>query len=288
MVSSTIPITPINTATITPTNTPLAVGQRIALIVEYNGASYNGWQLQSGDRVRTVQGELERSLALIANTPVRVHCAGRTDSGVHATHQVVHFDAPAERSARSWLSGTNTSLPDDIVITSVQAVNDDFHARFSALFRRYRYLVYNHPTASALSPGNVTWVLQVLDVQLMHEAAQALLGEQDFSAFRAASCQSRTPMRHVDLVSVTRRGPLVVIDIQANAFLHHMVRNIVGSLLAVGRCREDPGWIGELLVGRDRTLAAATAPATGLYLVDVGYPEPHGIADTKVGPWFLH
>lgn len=264
---------------------PLQRGQRIALVVEYNGADYSGWQLQAG--VATVQGVLETALAVVADAPVRVQCAGRTDAGVHATHQVVHFDAPSERSAKSWLMGCNANLPEGVVVRNAQPVPDEFHARFSAIFRRYRYLIYNNPVRCGVSPRGVTWVRHPLDVLPMREAAQHLLGELDFSAFRAASCQSSTAMRRVDFIEVERFGPLVVVDIQANAFLHHMVRNIVGSLLLVGRGREATDWIRELQQGSDRTVAGDTAPPWGLYLVGVGYPEHFGLQSMVPGPLCL-
>lgn len=264
---------------------PIAQGQRIALVLEYNGAQYCGWQLQAG--VNTVQAELERALSLVANSSVRVHCAGRTDTGVHATHQVVHFDAPSVRSAKSWLMGCNANLPDTVVVRHALAVDGEFHARFSAQSRRYRYLVYNQAVRCAVSPQSVTWVRHPLDAGAMHTAAQHLLGELDFSAFRAASCQSSTAMRRVDFIEVSRFGPLVVVDIQANAFLHHMVRNIVGSLLLVGRGRQSTNWIAELLARRDRTVAGDTAPPWGLYLVGVQYPSHFKIPSLPAGPVHL-
>jgi tRNA pseudouridine38-40 synthase len=262
-------------------------GQRIALTLEYNGSAYNGWQLQQGINVATVQGVLEAALGEVAASPVRVSCAGRTDSGVHATNQVVHFDAPVARSPRAWLMGGNANLPDSVVVKGVQAVPGEFHARFSALSRRYRYLVLNTPVRSALAPRELTWFRHSLDVAMMHREAQALLGEQDFSSFRAASCQSTSAMRHVDFIEVSRHGELVVIDIQANAFLHHMVRNIAGSLLAVGRGVLGSGGIADLLSQRDRSLAADTAAPNGLYLVGVAYPPRFSIPTFAPGPVFL-
>jgi tRNA pseudouridine38-40 synthase len=262
-------------------------GERIALVVEYNGAGYNGWQLQAGSHVSTVQAELEAALGKIANQQVRVSCAGRTDTGVHATQQVVHFDAPVARSARSWLLGTNVHLSDNVVVRGAHPVAQDFHARFSATARRYRYLILNSQVASALVAARVNWVRHTLDVAKMERAAQSLLGEQDFSAFRAASCQSSTPMRHVDFVRVYRYGEFVVVDIQANAFLHHMVRNIVGALIAVGRERIPVADIARLLAGKDRALAPDTARAEGLYLVGVSYPRKFDLPIYPAGPLFL-
>ena len=233
-----------------------------------------------------MQGELEAALESVAAAPVRLACAGRTDTGVHATNQVVHFDAPSARSARAWQRGGNANLPDNIVIKHALAVPPDFHARFSARSRRYRYLILNTPVRSALAPSQLTWVRHTLDEQRMHEEAQSLLGEQDFSSFRASSCQSSTAMRHVDFVNVSRRGDFLVVDIQANAFLHHMVRNIVGALLAVGRGLLPDG-IARLLAMRDRTQAPATAPANGLYLVGVSYPDEFELPAFSPGPLFL-
>ena len=263
----------------------LNVGQRVALTVEYDGAGFSGWQAQRD--VITVQQTLESALSSVADRPVRVHCAGRTDTGVHATNQVVHFDDPVGRSPKSWLMGTNANLPRTVAVRDARPVSAEFHARFSARSRRYRYLVYNSPTRPAIAAEHVTWVRQPLDEALMDTAAQALIGERDFSAFRAASCQSSTPMRRVDFVRVYRRGVLVCVDIQANAFLHHMVRNIVGTLIVVGRGLQPPAWAGQLLDGGDRTVAADTAAPNGLYLVAVEYPPDAGLASLPLGPVFL-
>jgi tRNA pseudouridine38-40 synthase len=266
---------------------PIPAGSRLACRVEYDGSHYNGWQSQPHPDAVTVQDELERALSAIAAAPVRVHCAGRTDSGVHAFSQIVHFDTPAERSCKAWVIGGNAALPHAIRLHWASPVSEDFHARFSAQARSYRYVIANTPVRPALLHGQVTWHRHELDAAMMHDAAQALLGERDFSAFRAASCQSRTPMRYVEFVEVQRRGDLVVLEIRANAFLHHMVRNIAGALIAVGDQRRAISWIGELLQGRDRTVAAETAPAAGLYLVDVRYPEQFGLPPTPYGPLLL-
>lgn len=235
----------------------------------------------------TVQDKVECALSAVADTPVRVHCAGRTDSGVHAFSQIIHFDAPVARSSKAWVIGGNTQLPQDIRIHWAVPVDAEFHARFSAQARRYRYIIANTPIRSALLHAQVTWHRRQLNELAMHEAAQALLGERDFSAFRAASCQSRTPMRNVHFIEVRRLGDLVILEIVANAFLHHMVRNIVGALLAVGDGRKPGGWIAEILAGRDRTAAAETAPARGLYLVDVEYPASFALPPTPYGPVLL-
>ncbi len=266
---------------------PLPAGGRIACRIEYDGSRFSGWQSQAGDDVATVQDTLERALSSVAGTPVRVHCAGRTDTGVHAFSQVIHFEAPVSRSAKAWVLGTNANLPFTVRVHWAIHIADDFHARFSATARRYRYVIANTPVRPALLGGQLTWQRRPLDHRVMHEAAQWLPGERDFSAFRAASCQSSSPMRNVHSVQVDRRGDLVVVDIKANAFLHHMVRNIVGSLMAVGRGRYGPAWIEQLMVGRDRTAAAETAPADGLYLVEVDYPPSYRLPATPYGPLLL-
>ncbi|WP_238946828.1 tRNA pseudouridine(38-40) synthase TruA [Seongchinamella unica] len=266
---------------------PLPAGSRIACRVEYNGARYNGWQSQPHLDVITVQQELEAALSSVANAPVRAHCAGRTDTGVHGHCQIVHFDAPVARAPKAWVLGANASMAADVRLHWATPVAADFHARFSARSRRYRYLIANTQVRPAMLGGQLTWHRYPLDAGAMHEAAQSLLGEQDFSAFRAAACQSTTPMRNVEAVSVFRRGELLVVDIQANAFLHHMVRNIAGSLMAVGSGRKPRSWIGDLLAAGDRTLAADTAPPHGLYLVDVIYPDRFGLPATPYGPLLL-
>lgn len=255
--------------------------------MEYDGSRYSGWQIQPHRSVHTVQATLEAALSGVADAAVKVSCAGRTDTGVHGHGQVIHFDAPSERSAKAWVLGTNSSLPADVRVHWAVGVPADFHARFSALARRYRYVIADTPVRPALLGGQVSWQRRALDHRLMHEAAQSLLGERDFSAFRAATCQSSGPMRNVHSLDVSRRGDLVIIDIKANAFLHHMVRNIAGSLMAVGLGRQPPEWIGQLLAGRDRGVAADTAPAAGLYLVEVEYPSRYDLPPTPYGPLLL-
>ncbi len=261
--------------------------QRIALWIEYDGTHFSGWQLQRGSEVSSVQGALEAALGFVANHPVRLHCAGRTDAGVHATAQLVHFDASNPRPLQSWLRGANANLPSSVAVRGGDIVGEDFHARFSATARRYRYLIYNEPVSPAIGNDYLAWVRQPLDHEHMHAAAQQLLGEQDFSSFRAAACQSSTPMRHVDFLRVYRHGRLVVIDIQANAFLHHMVRNIAGALISMGKDHRPLEWLSQLLALKDRTRAPDTAPAGGLYLVGVEYPERFGLTSPPAGPWFL-
>lgn len=258
---------------------------KIALGIEYQGKNYFGWQRQEG--VASVQAELERALSFVANEEIQVFCAGRTDSGVHATGQVIHFETDAVRPDKAWAFGTNANLPDDIAVQWAKRVEDDFHARFSATARRYRYVLYSNKLRSAILPYGITHTHLMLDHQLMQQAGQALLGENDFSSFRAAQCQSNTPWRNIHHLNVTRQGDYIVVDIQANAFVHHMVRNIVGSLLAVGCGNRPVEWIGWLLEQKDRTLAAPTAKPEGLYLVDVHYPERFGLPKTPLGPLFL-
>ena len=254
----------------------------IALGIEYSGCNYCGWQKQSHSP--SVQESLEKALSEIANHSVEVYCAGRTDTGVHATGQVVNFALKSERPLKAWLLGANTLLPDDISVTWAQHVPDDFHARHSAFSRRYRYVIQNTRQRPANLNGLVTWIRTPLNAEKMNQAAQALCGEQDFSSFQASSCQSPTPFRFVEKVTVTAWHRFVVIDITANAFLHHMVRNITGSLLEVGKGAEDTGYIESLLAKKDRTQAAMTAKPDGLYLVDVGYPPNFGLPQKPLGP----
>jgi tRNA pseudouridine38-40 synthase len=248
---------------------------RIALGIEYDGTSYNGWQRQNNGI--GVQQRLEEALAAVANETVEVVCAGRTDTGVHASGQVVHFDTSADRSERGWLLGVNTNLPPDISVSWVQPVSDDFHARFSATSRAYQYVILNRLQRSALHRHRAWWVHQPLDEKRMHEAALALLGEHDFSAFRAAGCQAHSAMRELRSISVTRRDDWITVDVTANAFLMHMVRNITGTLAAIGQGEQSVDWIREVLEGRDRSLGGVTAPPHGLTLVAVAYPEEFGI-----------
>lgn len=259
---------------------------RIALGIEYDGSRYHGWQTQQAG-VASVQGRVDAAVSSVAGHPVTVVCAGRTDAGVHACGQVVHFDTTADRDPRGWLMGSNSHLPDDIVVRWAQPVADDFHARFSAYARRYRYLILNQPVRPGLLGRQVTWQFRPLDAVRMHESAQCLVGEHDFSSFRAAGCQSNTPMRYVSDVAVSRQGELVVVDIRANAFLHHMVRNITGMLMAVGSGALPPERVREVLALRDRRAAPATAPPYGLYLVQVDYPAHFGIPRATRGPFFL-
>ncbi len=256
----------------------------MALRVEYHGGAFHGWQAQPHLPCDTVQEALETSLTAIGNAPIRTHAAGRTDTGVHGYGQIVHFDDPVGRSPKAWVMGTNTRLPDSVRVHWAQAVPADFHARFSATARSYRYILANTTVRPAHLTGLVSWCRRPLDTDRMSESAAALLGEHDFSAFRAAQCQSNSPMREITRLVVTRHRDFVIVDIRANAFLHHMVRNIVGSLQLIGAGLKPITWLAELLEGKDRTVAGDTASGAGLYLVSVDYPEHFGIPETPEGP----
>ena len=242
---------------------------RLALGLEYDGTTFSGWQSQM--HAEGVQAAVEHALSFVADHPVAVTAAGRTDAGVHATMQVVHFDTNVQRSDRSWLLGANANLPGSVSALWVQPVPDSFHARYSAIARSYRYFILNRRVRPALAKHTVCWIREPLDHERMQQAAQALLGEHDFSSFRAAGCQSRTPMRRMLEIKVQRRGELLELAVTANAFLHHMVRNIAGVLIAVGQGKHPPQWVAEVLAARDRRCAGITAPAGGLYLTAVRY-----------------
>lgn len=250
---------------------------RIVLGVEYDGTDFSGWQSQDG--CRTVQDEVEKAITFVANEPLQVVCAGRTDSGVHAFGQVVHFDTEVVRSDRSWVLGCNSNLPADININWAMRTNVEFHARFGALSRRYRYIILNRPTRSGVHRHRVCWHHQPLDESRMAEAAQHFVGEHDFTSFRALACQAHQPVRHIHRLDVSRQGEYIIIDIEANAFLHHMVRNIAGTLLKIGEGQREPGWVSDLIALKDRSQAAPTAPAHGLYLVAVKYPDTFALPD---------
>lgn len=242
---------------------------RIALGLEYDGASFCGWQTQPGGC--GVQDHLQRALSQFAAQPIEVTAAGRTDAGVHATAQVVHFDAGVERDSGSWVRGTNTYLPSSARVLWATPVSEEFHARYGALSRTYVYLLLNDPVAPAILHGKVGWFHRPLDENAMRGAARALVGEHDFSAFRDAQCQAKSPVRDLREVTIEREGRLIRFTFRANAYLHHMIRNIVGSLVYVGAGRQEPGWIAELLAARDRRLAAPTFGPDGLYLAGVEY-----------------
>ncbi len=256
--------------------------QRIALCVRYDGSNYYGWQRQEG--LDTIQAQLEKALSLVANHPVTVVGAGRTDAGVHATGQIVHFDTDAVRSEHAWVFGANTHLPRDISVMWVRPVSLDFHARYSALSRRYRYIIYNHEIRPAVLAKAVSWYYRGLEVELIQQSVPYLIGEHDFSAFRGAGCQSNTPIREVFNIEIVRQQKIVTIDVEANAFLLHMVRNIVGVLMTVGSGVRPPKWVKEVLESRDRRRAAMTASPHGLYFVEVNYSAEFDLPKAPESP----
>lgn len=243
---------------------------RVALGVEYDGQHFCGWQAQKGS-LPTAQGVLEAALSQVAAEPVKVVCAGRTDAGVHALGQVVHFDTGVERSERSWVFGANANIPKAITVRWAKPVSEAFHARFSALRRRYRYVILNRDVRPSFASRRVTWEHRPLDEQRMQQAAQYLIGEHDFSSYRTVACQAHSPVRTVSRLEVQRKDDLVIIDIEANAFLHHMVRNIAGVLMTIGAGEQDADWSREVLGYRDRTLGGVTAASAGLYFMGVDY-----------------
>tara|TARA_B110000503_G_scaffold114390_1_gene171905 strand:- start:10946 stop:11803 length:858 start_codon:yes stop_codon:yes gene_type:complete len=259
--------------------------KRYAAVVTYDGSAFCGFQKQKHSP--SVQQELERALSAVANAELVVSCAGRTDTAVHASYQVIHFDTSAERTGRNWVKGANSQLPDSVSVLWAGQVSDQFHARFSATSRTYKYIMHCLPARPAILAQGVTWVPYTLNAAAMQEACQYLLGEQDFSAFRGAGCQSLSPNRNITRASITAVGELLVFEVSANAFVLHMVRNIIGSLMEVGFGRRAPSWIAELLRGKDRRKSAATASPKGLYLVDVCYPEYFGLPLSSGGPIFL-
>ncbi|HUB88432.1 MAG TPA: tRNA pseudouridine(38-40) synthase TruA [Dyella sp.] len=248
---------------------------RIALGIEYDGTDFFGWQRLSHDA--SVQASLERALSFVAAEAIEVTCAGRTDAGVHGRCQVVHFDTNVQRDLRGWVLGACSNLPSSVAVLWAKVMPDDFHARFSARSRRYRYTLLNRAVRPALDARYVAWERLPLDARRMHAAAQVLIGEHDFSAFRAVSCQAAHARREVKYLRVQREGEQVVVDIEANAFLHHMVRNIVGSLLVVGRGEQPEAWIAELLAGRNREVAGPTAAASGLTFIGPRYEKHWGL-----------
>ncbi len=243
---------------------------RIALGIEYDGSDFCGWQTQRG--VETVQPLVEAAVTRVAAHPVHIFCAGRTDAGVHACAQVVHFDTTAIRTERAWMLGTNANLPRSISVLWACEIGKEFHARFSATARFYRYVILNRVTRPGLWAGRVSWDCREIDVDAMRVAALDLIGEHDFASFRAAGCQARNPVRNLVRLELSRRGEMIFVDVEANAFLHHMVRNIVGVLQDIGHGDRPTGWARQVLDTCDRTQAGMTAPADGLYLVGVRYP----------------
>jgi len=258
---------------------------RIALCVEYDGASYSGWQRQS--HVIGVQECVENAIEKVALSPHHITCAGRTDAGVHATYQVVHFDTDVHRPIKAWTRGLNSNLPDTVSVRWAKQMDDDFHARFSATARRYRYIIYNDELRPGILKGGVSHVYYPLNAELMNTAAQYLKGKHDFSSFRAANCQAKTAIRTVRSIDLYRKGKYIIMDVEANAFLHHMVRNFIGTLMVVGRELQKPEWVQEVLELKNRKKAGMTAKPNGLYLIDVEYPDQFELPKSDLGPLFL-
>jgi tRNA pseudouridine38-40 synthase len=248
---------------------------RIALGVEYDGSEFHGWQSQLDGR--TVQDTLQLAISQIASAPVSIIAAGRTDTGVHALEQIIHFDTGSARPLSAWVRGVNALLPSSIAVLWAHAVPEEFHARFSAQARSYQYVLINRPTRSAVHHGKVGWFHAPLDVRAMREAAKFLLGEHDFTSFRAAECQAKSPVKNLAQLDIQQQGEVIIFDLAANAFLHHMVRNIVGCLIYVGNGRHSPEWMREVLLARQRKLAAPTFAPDGLYLRHIQYDVKWGL-----------
>jgi len=261
--------------------------RRYAAVVEYNGARFHGWQRQKHHDEPTVQAALEAAISIVANHPVEVACAGRTDAGVHATQQVIHFDTSSQRSDYGWMMGVNTHLPEGVSLQWVGEVSDEFHARYKAQARRYRYLIYNHPARPALLHDQVTWWKYPLDEKLMHEAAQRLIGTHDFTSFRAKDCQAKSPVKEMHQIRVERFDRIIMVELECSAFLYHMVRNIVGVLLPIGQSHQPVEWMTEVLEAKDRTQAGVTAPGGGLYFVGVKFPDQFEVPCEPWGPALL-
>ena len=254
---------------------------RIALGIQYDGTAFNGWQSQPHGK--TVQDVLERALAEFARTPLQTTVAGRTDTGVHGLGQVVHFDTDLDRATFSWVRGTNAFLPHTVAVQWAKPMPETFHARFSAFERTYYYVLHVHPVRAPMLAGRAGWIHTPLDVDAMREAARCLIGEHDFSAFRSSECQAKTPVKHLYQIDIRATGELVHFRFRANAFLHHMVRNLMGCLVAVGRGRYPVAWMADVLASRDRDRAAPTFMPEGLYLARVGYPEPFAVPPASLG-----
>lgn len=255
---------------------------RIALGVEYDGSGYNGWQSQPD--VPNVQDTLQAALGNVAGESIAILAAGRTDTGVHALEQVVHFDTTVDRPLTAWVRGTNAFLPKDIAVLWAHPVPDEFHARFSAQARSYQYVLINRPSRSAVHQGKVGWFHLPLDVAAMRSAAQHLLGEHDFSAFRSSQCQAKTPLKNLAQLDIQQQGDTIIFNLTANAFLHHMVRNILGCLLYVGKGKYPSDWLREVLAGRERKFAAPTFAPDGLYLRHITYDAKWGLPQGTMPP----
>ena len=243
---------------------------KIALGVEYLGTDFHGWQIQKSG-LRTVQGVVEPALSKIANHPVRVFCSGRTDAGVHAQEQVIHFETQTTRTEGAWLFGGNANLPSDVNFKWAKEVNDDFHARFNAHARSYEYKIHHHPVRSSLKTGYYLWEPRSLNIDDMRKATAFLLGEHDFSCFRGSMCQAKSPIKTIEYLQIDEIGDDLIIKVKANAFLHHMVRNLVGTLLKIGREEESPEWMLSVLNSKDRKQAGPTAEPQGLYFIKAHY-----------------
>jgi len=243
---------------------------KIALGVEYLGTHFHGWQIQKSG-IRTVQLVVEAALSKVADHPVRVFCSGRTDAGVHAKEQVIHFETESVRESKAWLFGGNVNLPADVNFAWAKEVSDDFHARFNAYARAYEFKILNHPVRSALKADSHLWQPRPLDIKKMQEAAALLLGEHDFSCFRDSLCQAKSPIKTIEYLNITKNNDTVLLEVKANAFLHHMVRNIVGTLLKVGRGERDVSWMQDVLDSKDRRQAGPTSEPQGLYFVKAFY-----------------
>lgn len=259
--------------------------KRLVLGVQYDGSCWQGWQTQPNGN--TVQDVLEHALSAFSKSAVSTSCAGRTDAGVHAIEQVVHFDTTLSRTMHSWLNGVNAFLPSSIVVRWVKEVpfsdpdaHDNFHARFSAYARTYHYILYNNPIRSPLWSKRAGWVFRPLDVNTMRRAAKYLIGEHDFTTFRAASCQAKSPVKHMYDVQIRQKGDLILLSFHANAFLHHMIRNIVGALIVVGLKKQEPEWISHLLESCNRGLSAPTFMPDGLYLAKINYDKKWEIPES--------
>ncbi len=252
---------------------------RIALGIEYDGSTFKGWQSQRGQK--TVQSAVEEALGIVANEPIATTCAGRTDAGVHALFQVIHFDTEISRAPRSWTYGCNANLPNSISVVWAKIVSSSFHARFSAIERSYNYLIYNRSTRSAIWNKKATWDYRPLDITLMNEACSHWLGTHDFSSFQAKGCQAKNAVRRISCCEVKKESEILLFKVTANAFLQHMVRNLAGVLIEIGSGRRNPGWAREVLSYKDRSLGGVTAPPDGLYLSDVRYPEEFDIPESS-------
>lgn len=260
---------------------------RVAAAVEYNGANYHGFQIQKHD-TQTVQGYLQQALSSVADEDITLVCAGRTDAGVHASNQIIHFDTHATRPNKAWIKGVNTNLPRDIRVHWAAEMSAQFHARFSASSRRYRYLICDRAVAPGIMLDQLSWSRFPLDEQRMQAGANYLLGEHDFTSFRGAQCQAQTAIREIQSIQFYRhQDSILVMEIQATAFLYHMVRNIAGVLMAIGNGKQEPSWAAEILALQNRCAAPATAPAAGLYFVAANYPEQFGLPNLPVGPHLL-